>query len=78
MLKVSITDNGIGIKEEEHDKIFNEFGRINMIDTVQGTGLGLVLSRKLIENLHGDIGFTSSSGEGSTFWFSVPVKKSED
>jgi signal transduction histidine kinase len=76
---VSVTDTGIGIEEKMLDKLFVKFGLIDNSyrgnkETVQGTGLGLYLSKKLVE-LHGGTVTVSSAGvdQGSTFTFSLPV-----
>lgn len=72
-IRFSVTDNGIGISEGEKNKIFTEFGRTDDARKIEGTGLGLVLSKKLVEMQDGKIGFESEHGKGSTFWFTIPV-----
>jgi signal transduction histidine kinase len=72
--RVFIEDTGLGIPEDKWDTIFIPFERLERDKTqIRGTGLGLPISRRLINIMGGDIGFTSQSGEGSTFW--VDVKK---
>ncbi len=75
MVVFSVTDTGIGIKEDEIPKLFNEFYRVeNEINQkVKGTGLGLVLAKKIIEAHHGKIGVTSKLKEGTTFSFTLPL-----
>ncbi len=75
----NVIDTGIGIKEEHFDLIFKEFKRIQSAYTssVEGTGLGLSLSKKLVELHRGNISFTSKWGVGSTFTFTLP-KTSKD
>jgi signal transduction histidine kinase len=70
-------DTGSGIQKEDQDKIFERFVKLN--DFVQGTGLGLNISKAIIETLHGKIGVNSEGqGHGSTFWFWIPCQiKSE-
>lgn len=69
----SVKDNGMGIRDEDRAIIFTEFGRTNESKKIEGTGLGLVLSKKLIEMQDGEIGFESEYGKGSTFWFRIPL-----
>lgn len=68
-LRVSINDNGIGISEQDQCKLFNSFTQIHNSLTKTGSGLGLAISKKLVELLQGEINVKSSSGQGSTFYF---------
>ncbi len=70
---ISVSDTGIGIAEKNFPRIFKEFERIEEPGTAsKGTGLGLALTRRLV-NLHGgEIGFTSKIGKGTTFSFTLP------
>lgn len=70
-LLVSVADTGIGITEENRVRIFERFIKIN--DFKQGTGLGLTISKTIIESLGGTIGVDSVPGKGSTFWFTLPL-----
>ncbi|MBC8601216.1 PAS domain S-box protein [Parabacteroides acidifaciens] len=70
-LRVSVQDTGIGISEKDRSRIFERFIKIN--EFKQGTGLGLTISKTIIENLQGTIGVDSVQGSGSTFWFSLPL-----
>jgi signal transduction histidine kinase len=64
-------DTGTGIPKEDQDKIFDRFVKLN--DYVQGTGLGLNISKAIVEAFHGQIGVNSEGqGKGSTFWFWIP------
>ncbi|MFX1237701.1 MAG: ATP-binding protein [Promethearchaeota archaeon] len=72
-----IKDTGIGIAEEDHDLIFKEFKRVesDYVKSIQGSGLGLSLIKRLI-NLHGgNIWFESQLGKGSTFTFAIPKNR---
>ncbi|QEE16740.1 PAS domain-containing sensor histidine kinase [Promethearchaeum syntrophicum] len=74
--KFNVIDTGIGIKEEHFDLIFNEFERIQSeyVSSVEGTGLGLSLTKRLVELHGGNISFTSKWEEGSIFTFTLPKK----
>jgi light-regulated signal transduction histidine kinase (bacteriophytochrome) len=67
----SIQDNGIGIKQEDFDKIFIIFQRLHSSESYQGTGMGLAVTKKTIENLGGKIWLTSKEGIGSSFYFTI-------
>ncbi|MCX9083870.1 MAG: PAS domain S-box protein [Candidatus Methanoperedens sp.] len=77
MAEFSVSDTGIGIKKENLEKLFNEFQQLDTGITRKygGTGLGLVISKKLVELHGGDIRVESVIGEGSTFTFTIPVKQ---
>ena len=72
-ITISIEDNGIGISEENQEKIFNPFEQLHY-NKISGTGLGLVICKKLINLLGGEINLKSSLGKGSKFYFTVPFK----
>ena len=70
-LEISVIDSGIGIKEEDQNKLFKLFGYIQDSQqmNIHGIGLGLTISKKIIEQFDGEIGLNSKEGEGSTFKF---------
>ena len=70
---ISVADNGIGIEEQYFDNIFGMFKRLHNRGEYQGSGLGLSICKKIIQNLGGEIWVESAAGEGSKFVFSLPV-----
>jgi signal transduction histidine kinase len=74
-IRVSISDSGIGIPEDQRDKVFTKFVRIESAETahIRGLGLGLALSREIVAAHGGAIGFDSAAGAGSVFWFDLPA-----
>ncbi len=72
--KFDVIDTGIGIAKENHDFIFKDFKRIDdpYVNQTPGTGLGLSVSKRLVELHGGNISFISELGKGSTFSFSIP------
>ena len=76
-LKFVVADTGIGIKESDYNKLFVKFSRIHNQEnykSIEGTGLGLVITKKLVELLGGTIEFTSKYKEGTTFIVTLPQK----
>lgn len=69
----TVKDNGIGISEEYHQKIFGMFERLHTSQEYAGTGIGLAMSKKMIEKLNGSIALKSEVGRGSTFTICVPA-----
>lgn len=77
MLKV--IDHGPGVEQEKQKDLFKPFSRIGAENTdIQGTGMGLAISQKFIQNMGGDIGINSKNGQGATFWISLRRQENED
>lgn len=73
----TVTDNGIGIDEKYFGKLFVVFQRLNTRDEYPGTGIGLALCRKIVEQQNGKIWLESKVGRGTTFYFSLPLQEDE-
>ena len=73
-LRLSIVDDGIGIPVDKQEKIFQPFQRAGQeTGPIQGTGIGLAITKRLAELMKSKVGFSSVPGQGSTFWIDVPV-----
>ncbi|HEY9793541.1 MAG TPA: response regulator [Candidatus Obscuribacterales bacterium] len=76
-IKFSVSDQGIGLTDDEISQLFKPFVQSDAVNIKHaGTGLGLSISKRLVELMSGQLGVTSVKGSGSTFWFSVPLCKS--
>ena len=78
-LRISVTDTGKGLSEEQQMKLFEPFERLGAETTaIEGTGIGLVICKRLIELMDGSIGIKSKQGQGSSFWVEINLAKSID
>jgi len=75
-LRIAVSDTGEGIPENKLNRLFKPFSRLDAENTeIEGTGIGLVVCKNLIELMNGTIGVESEVGRGSTFWFELPLAK---
>ena len=73
-LRLTVADTGLGIPEERQSELFEPFNRLGReTGTIEGTGIGLALSRRLMQLMGGRIGFSSRANDGSRFWIDLPV-----
>ncbi len=72
-LRINVKDTGCGLKEEEMDKLFIPFERLNAVDNVEGTGIGLAITKHLMELMGGRIGVESVLDHGSNFWIEIAL-----
>jgi PAS domain S-box-containing protein len=77
--RLSVHDEGPGLDETQRGRLFSAFERLDADHrTIEGAGIGLALSKQLVELMHGSIGVSSRPGEGSTFWIGLPASAAAD
>jgi len=75
-VKVTVTNTGIDIPDDKQEKVFGAFNRLGQEKSnIEGTGIGLFVTKELIEIMSETIGFGSIAGQGSTFWVEIPLSK---
>ena len=72
---ITISDNGIGFNEQYREKIFSLFERLNTKDKYEGSGIGLAITKKIIDKHHGSIRAVSEEGKGSSFMITLPLRQ---
>ncbi len=71
-IRINISDTGVGLSEQQKEQLFQPFERLDAQNqNIQGTGIGLTISKHLIELMGGSIGVESNEGLGSTFWLKL-------
>jgi signal transduction histidine kinase len=72
-VRIAVTDTGPGLESDQLQHIFQPFNRLARDEEEEGSGLGLALTRRVVEAMHGMIGVESKPGQGSTFWVELPL-----
>jgi signal transduction histidine kinase len=76
MVRLWIENNGLGIEPEFQERIFRMFERLHPARVYDGTGIGLAIVRRAVQQMGGRVGVESDLGQGSRFWIQLPARKS--
>lgn len=77
-MRINVADTGFGIPDNQIEELFSPFVRLNQKDNaIEGTGVGLALTKTLVELMGGEVGVVSSEGKGSCFWIDIPLAEYE-
>jgi len=76
-VRFEVSDTGVGIDKEKFSDIFQPFIRLKQIEKTKGTGIGLTITKRLIDVMNGTIGVNSEPDIGSTFWFELPIAQEQ-
>jgi len=76
-VRFEVNDTGVGIDKEKFSDIFQPFTRLKQIEKTKGTGIGLTITKRLIDVMNGTIGVISKPGVGSTFWVELPIAQDQ-
>jgi CheY-like chemotaxis protein len=77
-VRITVRDDGIGIPKDKQSKVFQPFQRAGQeTGPIEGTGIGLVITKRLAELMRGAVGFRSTEGQGSEFWIEIPAHRPE-
>ena len=71
-LRITISDNGIGIEPGQEDRIFGVFQKLHKPSEYPGTGMGLAIVKRAVELMNGRVGLFSQPDQGSSFWIELP------
>jgi len=72
-VRITVMDTGVGIKSEDLGELFKPFSRLGVEGSnIEGTGIGLLITKQLVELINGTLGLESTPGQGSTFWIDLP------
>ncbi|MCA8863580.1 MULTISPECIES: ATP-binding protein [unclassified Halomonas] len=77
-VRISVTDTGPGIAPERQHELFEPFNRLDAEGgSIEGSGIGLAITRELVERMNGEMGVDSQPGQGATFWFTLPTANAD-
>lgn len=77
-VRISVTDTGPGIAPERQHELFEPFNRLDAEGSgIEGSGIGLAITRELVERMEGEMGVDSQPGQGATFWFTLPTANAD-